>query len=464
MSPAAEDRSAGARGLTRRSLLAATAAGLAASACSGDAPRPAATPIGNSRRYAVVGAGVAGLVAAFELERAGHEVLLLEARDTVGGRVRTVRGAPLGEGLSADVGGDLLRPSDEAALALLGQLGLRTVPAGLRTPGLADLVCVGGVPETIETDGLLERLAQASAERAAADDATDVPATTLIEAAGTSPAEQALLRARFIARHGSDPAGISAAFVAAGEPAGDDARLRIEEGAGALVERLLDVLQVSPSLRSPLLRLTNQTTSLLLEVGDAAGSTEMVDGVVLAVPPTALAAVDLVAVDLPDALAQINAGPLTSTLMVYPSAAWRQAGLSGTVHADGSFTTTREITEGAERDAGMLKVVAGHTAAGALAATSRQPSALKDAIDACIPGFSLPGGRPAVTVDWAAQEHIALGVSWFAVGRYRAIVEALRTGHGTTPGVALAGEHTSALAGTIEGAVRSGLAAARRFA
>ena len=41
------------------------------------------------RDVIVVGAGMAGLVAAYELKRAGHNVRILEAQDRVGGRVRT---------------------------------------------------------------------------------------------------------------------------------------------------------------------------------------------------------------------------------------------------------------------------------------------------------------------------------------------------------------------------------------
>lgn len=48
-------------------------------------------PAGNGRRVAVLGAGIAGLVAAYELRRAGFEVIVLEARDRVGGRNWTVR-------------------------------------------------------------------------------------------------------------------------------------------------------------------------------------------------------------------------------------------------------------------------------------------------------------------------------------------------------------------------------------
>nr|MBA3673197.1 FAD-dependent oxidoreductase [Gemmatimonadaceae bacterium] len=37
----------------------------------------------------VIGGGIAGLFAAFELRRQGHEPLVLEAQDRVGGRVHT---------------------------------------------------------------------------------------------------------------------------------------------------------------------------------------------------------------------------------------------------------------------------------------------------------------------------------------------------------------------------------------
>ncbi|WP_310467971.1 FAD-dependent oxidoreductase [Sphingomonas sp.] len=47
---------------------------------------------GNGKRVVILGAGIAGLVAAYELQRAGYAVSILEARDRVGGRVWTVRG------------------------------------------------------------------------------------------------------------------------------------------------------------------------------------------------------------------------------------------------------------------------------------------------------------------------------------------------------------------------------------
>lgn len=72
----------------------------------------------------MVGAGFAGLAAARELTRQGHDVLVLEGRDRVGGRSFSGSVA----GLPVDRGGSFVGPTQDAVLALIGELGLPTVP------------------------------------------------------------------------------------------------------------------------------------------------------------------------------------------------------------------------------------------------------------------------------------------------------------------------------------------------
>jgi monoamine oxidase len=74
----------------------------------------------------VVGAGIAGLVAARDLTAAGRSVLVLEARDRVGGRVH---GRTLADGATVvEVGGQWIGPGQHRMARLAGELGLTTFP------------------------------------------------------------------------------------------------------------------------------------------------------------------------------------------------------------------------------------------------------------------------------------------------------------------------------------------------
>jgi monoamine oxidase len=74
---------------------------------------------------AVVGAGLAGLSAARALRAAGREVIVLEARDRVGGRTLN---EPIGDGEVVEIGAQWVGPTQDRVLGLIGDLGLRTFP------------------------------------------------------------------------------------------------------------------------------------------------------------------------------------------------------------------------------------------------------------------------------------------------------------------------------------------------
>lgn len=73
----------------------------------------------------VVGAGLAGLSAARQLQREGRSVLVLEARERVGGRTLNHQ---LGDDKVAEVGGQYVGPTQDHVLALARELGVDTFP------------------------------------------------------------------------------------------------------------------------------------------------------------------------------------------------------------------------------------------------------------------------------------------------------------------------------------------------
>jgi monoamine oxidase len=75
------------------------------------------------KKVIVIGAGLAGLTAGYELVHAGHEVTILEARNRPGGRVFTVR-EPFVDGLYAECGAEWVESNHEYLLRYIDEFGL----------------------------------------------------------------------------------------------------------------------------------------------------------------------------------------------------------------------------------------------------------------------------------------------------------------------------------------------------
>src|SRR4051795_692015 len=73
----------------------------------------------------VVGAGFAGLSAAWRLHQAGKEVVVLEARDRVGGRSFTEY---LDDGTQIDRGCGWIGEGQDRSYALAAEMGIETYP------------------------------------------------------------------------------------------------------------------------------------------------------------------------------------------------------------------------------------------------------------------------------------------------------------------------------------------------
>ena len=66
----------------------------------------------DDKRILVIGAGLAGLSCAYELDRAGYNVMVLEAKTHPGGRVRTYRDS-FADNLYAEMGAEYINSSDK---------------------------------------------------------------------------------------------------------------------------------------------------------------------------------------------------------------------------------------------------------------------------------------------------------------------------------------------------------------
>jgi monoamine oxidase len=109
--------------LTRRGLIGSAAAAVVATALP--TPAAAARSVHDGYDAVVVGAGFAGLAAARRLTLAGKSVLVLEARDRVGGRTLN---HPIGGGAITELGAGYVGPTQDELFKLADHYGVGTFP------------------------------------------------------------------------------------------------------------------------------------------------------------------------------------------------------------------------------------------------------------------------------------------------------------------------------------------------
>jgi monoamine oxidase len=161
---------------------------------------------------------------------------------------------------------------------------------------------------------------------------------------------------------------------------------------------------------------------------------------------------------LAGAIAEMQYARIVKTQVQYEDRFWRREGWSGDLFTDRPMGNTWEATDRQRGRRGiLLAYAAGRTHDRLLAAaTGRETEYLVDELDRFYPGsgrFALDGAA----FDWAADPYA--GGCWMqaAPGQVVPYWRALREPVGR---IVLAGEHTSTMPGYMEGALRSGIAAA----
>jgi monoamine oxidase len=218
-------------------------------------PLPAASA---STRVAIIGGGLAGLIALRYLRAAGVEATLYEARSRLGGRVSTYRGGPV----PADDGGQFINGDHADIIALARQHRLRLID---RAPldGRTLLIDGGRVIGEAELAEDLRPLAAAIAADAQALDADFDVAAPALDAISVGqyldrhhntvkPYVRALMEATLRTEFGQDAHEASAIELIFNLPVADghhlavigasDERYVLEGGSGSLIEALVPPL------------------------------------------------------------------------------------------------------------------------------------------------------------------------------------------------------------------------------
>ncbi len=116
--------------ITRRQFLGRSAIAVAAAGLNQSRLTAAVTNVvlnGPAKKVLILGAGMAGLVAAYELSKTGHDVTILEARTRPGGRVHTLR-EPFSDGLFAEEGAARIPNNHDLTLKYVKEFALPLEP------------------------------------------------------------------------------------------------------------------------------------------------------------------------------------------------------------------------------------------------------------------------------------------------------------------------------------------------
>ena len=438
----------------------------------------------------IAGAGLAGLAAARELERRGYGVIVVEARDRVGGRVWTVRDG-FG-GMHAEAGGDLIDDDQEEIRKLAAELGIqearilrsgfshyrlgnggrrrmRSSSSGWRQTAralepltrayklnreewkgpIADAIASQSVAEWLEQTG--DRRSLRIGRKAMTGAIVDLRATA------------AAMRGFFLA----DPDELSLLVYAEQFAAGDDpakrTMYRLRGGNDRLPERMARGLQSPVRLQQPARRIVQNKSSVRVTVQNTHGRrTEITSDYAIVAVPAPLAAEIEYAPALPpaqrDAFARLRYGRATKTLLQFDRHPWRRSGRPRACATDLDIGAVWDSSEDQDEPRGILTLLAGGSASDATKVLLAAEGA--EGIAGQLGFFGL--GRTRLTasrsITWEDDPWACGGYAFFDSSFPPAARRSLAL---PWKRVFFAGEHTStSWQGYMNGAVESGLRAA----
>lgn len=428
----------------------------------------------------MLGAGLAGLSAARSLEQRGASVVVIEARDRVGGRVATIRRGFASQ-QTAEGGADLIEHGQEAVRNLARDLGLRTVRIlrsgfGFYGPdrrGRRSVQTGARAFSTISTwTGPLVRdfrLAQGRWDSAVGMALATRSVAEWLETI-RAPAE---LRARLRGFRGfflADPEDLSLLPLveqfADWEAPGRDAMYRVDGGNDRLATVAARKLRGRLLLRTIARRIVQRPDQTIVTIEGADGRQSEVAGhfVVCAMP--ASTARDLVfepALPEPQhaAIAHLRYGCATRLLLQFERRFWVRAGRPRAYGTDLSMGALWDGNEQQRGPRGILTFLAGGRASAALQHTLQQGGER-----AVIQELGWLGAPSALTASrvivWEDDPWARGGYAYFDPAFDPLWREWLARPAGR---VVFAGEHTSIrYQGYMNGAIESGLRAAAEIA
>ncbi len=420
----------------------------------------------------VVGAGLAGLRAATDLVAAGSSVIVLEARDRVGGRVFSHRFA---DGQWCERGAEFVDASHTDVLALAASLGLGLTAVPSQRDDPARLIDVGGranplswfpsviaerdrwhtalsaLGATIDPDTPIAGPHALELDRRTAGDLLDevglsamarlVIGRELRTEFMVPPGEISLLHAAWMA-HRSDEAG------------GGRESIRIEGGNDQLATGLAAQLAAAG--------VTVRLNSIVTRIDVLDGVVALADGaawrakrVVLAVPPPVAGRIHITP-PLPTEAMAISMGVGAKVSVQVARRAWLDDGYDGSVLSDRAYGQLWETTDGQPGDRGVLTALLSSRDGAALGVLPDLDDRIRREIRRLFPTtVGLLGD--SITTDWTNDPWSLGCYVAFAPGELTNSWATLQEPIGR---IHLAGEHTDGFAGFMEGALRSGRRAA----